>query len=422
MAKVKILVVEDEAITAKDLQNRLKELGYDVPAIAASGEGAIKKVEEIKPDLVLMDIILNGDMDGIGAAEQIRDRFDIPVIYVTAYLDEERLEKTKVSEPYGYILKPFGDKDLRPVIEMALQRHKLEKALRESEAQKQALLDGSPDMIMQIDRNMKLLWANKTALDMNPDAIGQTCHKAFVGLDEPCEDCPCKKAIDTGQIEMSVKYQPTAAGVQGESYWEDIGVPLKDRDGRVVSVIEIARNVTERKQAEEKQKLFSHALDSSIDGLAMGDLEGKITYVNDAFVRMFGYSREELIWNEISFIYPEDQLPKLEKALKATMAGGWIGELVGKRKNGELFPIAISSSLVKDDEGNAIAHMASFEDISERKRAEEELKKKNEELEQFNRLTVGRELKMIELKKEINGLLVQLGEEPRYKIAGEGGR
>jgi two-component sensor histidine kinase len=89
---------------------------------------------------------------------------------------------------------------------------------------------------------------------------------------------------------------------------------------------------------------------------------------------MFGYSREELIGNKIAFIYSEDQLPKLEEALKASMEGDWIGELVGKRKNGELFPIAISSSLVKDDEGNVIALMASHEDISERKRAQEQIK------------------------------------------------
>jgi translation initiation factor RLI1 len=101
------------------------------------------------------------------------------------------------------------------------------------------------------------------------------------------------------------------------------------------------------------------------------------------------------------------------------MDGGWIGELVGRRKDGELFPVAISSSLIKDAEGNVIAHMASHQDISERKRVENELKKKNKELELFNRLAVGRELKMIELKKEINALLEDLGKEPRYEIAGE---
>ena len=133
MAKAKILVVEDDAITARDIQDRLRDLGYDAPAIAASGEEAIKMAEEIKLDLILMDIVLKGDMDGIEAAVQIRDRFDVPVVYLTAFMDEERLERTKVTEPFGYIIKPFEDKELHPIIEMALQRHKMEKTLRESE-------------------------------------------------------------------------------------------------------------------------------------------------------------------------------------------------------------------------------------------------------------------------------------------------
>ena len=161
MAKAKILIVEDEAITAMDLQNRLKELDYDAPAIASSREGAIKRVEEIEPDLVVMDIILKGDMDGIEAAEQIRDRFDIPVVYVTAYLDEERLEKTKASEPYGYITKPFGDKELRPVIEMALQRHTLEKALREKERGYRNLIESSHELIFCKDLDGHYLYYNK---------------------------------------------------------------------------------------------------------------------------------------------------------------------------------------------------------------------------------------------------------------------
>jgi len=163
MAKAKILVVEDEAITARDIQNRLKELDYDVPAIAASGEGAIKSVEEIKPDLVLMDIILKGDMDGIDAAEQIHDRFDVPVVYVTAYLDEERLEKTKVTEPYGYITKPFEDKELRPVIEMALQRHTLEKALRESEEKIRSITASAHDAIIMVDNEETISYWNEAA-------------------------------------------------------------------------------------------------------------------------------------------------------------------------------------------------------------------------------------------------------------------
>lgn len=129
MSKKKILVVEDEAIVAKNIQRCLNKLGYTVPSIVATGEDAIKKVEDSPPDLVLMDIELLGEMDGIEAAKLIKSRFDIPVIYLTAYADEKTLERAKITEPFGYITKPFEDRDLHGTIEMALYKHKTEEAL-----------------------------------------------------------------------------------------------------------------------------------------------------------------------------------------------------------------------------------------------------------------------------------------------------
>lgn len=110
MAKTEILIVEDERITAEDIRLSLGGLGYAVTGMASSGEEAIRKAEEPHPDLVLMDIVLGGDMDGIEAADRIRARFNIPVVYLTAYADEKTLERAKVTQPFGYILKPFDDK------------------------------------------------------------------------------------------------------------------------------------------------------------------------------------------------------------------------------------------------------------------------------------------------------------------------
>ncbi|MBW2005369.1 MAG: PAS domain S-box protein, partial [Deltaproteobacteria bacterium] len=134
----------------------------------------------------------------------------------------------------------------------------------------------------------------------------------------------------------------------------------------------------QKRQAEEELRLFSQAAESSPDGVAMGNFEGRITYVNETFVRMFGYSKEELMGKEIASIHPKDQIPKLEEALKATIEGGWTGELVGKRKNGELFPMAISSTVAMDEKGRIIAHMASHRDITERKQSEEVLRESEE--------------------------------------------
>ncbi len=126
MSKTNILVVEDESIVAKDIQHSLKKLGYTVVGMCSTGEEAIKTAEELKPDLILMDIMLKGDMSGIEAAGQIREKFNIPIIYLTAYADESTLSKAKVSEPYGYIIKPFKEIDLHTSIEMAIYKHEKE--------------------------------------------------------------------------------------------------------------------------------------------------------------------------------------------------------------------------------------------------------------------------------------------------------
>ena len=130
---VKILIVEDESIVAWELQSRLQNLGYSVPAVAFSGEDALSKVESVQPDLVLMDIVLEGEMDGIETAHHISAQYDIPVVYLSAHSDEKTLERAKMTTPYGYILKPIGDRDLHITIEMALYKHKMEKKLKESE-------------------------------------------------------------------------------------------------------------------------------------------------------------------------------------------------------------------------------------------------------------------------------------------------
>ena len=123
MSKNNILVVEDESIVSKDIQQSLKKLGYNIVGAASTGEKAIEIANETKPDLVLMDIMLKGEMSGIETAEKIKETLSIPVIYLTAYADENTLAKAKVTEPYGYIIKPFKEIDLHTSIEMALYKH-----------------------------------------------------------------------------------------------------------------------------------------------------------------------------------------------------------------------------------------------------------------------------------------------------------
>jgi len=125
----RLLVVEDERIVALGLQAQLEGLGYEVAALAASGEDAFARAEQVRPDLVLMDIHLEGEMDGVEAARLIRGRLHVPVVYLTAYSDREIVERAKLTEPLGYVLKPFEERELAVVIEMALYRHRMERKL-----------------------------------------------------------------------------------------------------------------------------------------------------------------------------------------------------------------------------------------------------------------------------------------------------
>ncbi len=123
MSKINVLVVEDESIVSKDIQYSLKKLGYNVVGAAATGEKAIELAGEKNPDIILMDIMLKGDITGIEASAEIKEKYNIPIIFLTAYADENTLSKAKVTEPYAYIIKPFKEIDLHTSIEMALYKH-----------------------------------------------------------------------------------------------------------------------------------------------------------------------------------------------------------------------------------------------------------------------------------------------------------
>jgi diguanylate cyclase (GGDEF)-like protein/PAS domain S-box-containing protein len=163
MEKTRILIVEDEQVVALGLQASLEGLGYAVAARVATGEAAIEKAGALRPDLVLMDINLAGGLDGIEAAEQIRAQFDLPIIYLTALSDTATLQRARVSEPFGYILKPFEERELQSNIEMALYKHRLERQLRDSERKFRSIFTHASDGIVLMDHAGAVIEWNQSA-------------------------------------------------------------------------------------------------------------------------------------------------------------------------------------------------------------------------------------------------------------------
>ncbi len=261
MAKARILVVEDEGLVAKDIQNQLEHLGYTVPAVASSGEEAIRKAAETLPDLVLMDIRLKGEMDGVEAAAQIRDRFNIAVIYVTAYADDETLQRAKITQPFGYILKPFETRELHSAIEMAIYKHEMETKLKESEQWLATVLSSIGDAVIAVivsDETGLVTFMNPVAEALTgwkrEQASGKDLRAVFNVMDEesrtPAES-PVAKALREGAVTSSADHAVLIARDGREVPIDESVAPIADDQGNVTGAVLIFRDITERKRTEE---------------------------------------------------------------------------------------------------------------------------------------------------------------------------
>ena len=211
MSNVKILVVEDESIIAMDIKQRAESLGYTVTAVTPSGEKAVKIAEETTPDLVLMDIVLKGEIDGIEAAQRIKNAHDIPIVYLTAYSDEKTLKRAKVTEPFGYIIKPFEDRELHSAVEMALYKHKMESKLKESEKWLSTTLKSIGDAVIATDRDGNIKFMNPVAAEVTgwdpEDSMGKPLENIFRLVNEktgtPLENPVAKVVHDDILVELN---------------------------------------------------------------------------------------------------------------------------------------------------------------------------------------------------------------------------
>jgi PAS domain S-box-containing protein len=188
MGLAKILIVEDEVIVARTIASQLDQLGYTVIGKASSGKAAISRASETKPDLILMDIIIKGEMDGITTASYIHEQLDIPIIFLTAYGDEQTLERAKVTQPFGYVVKPFTIRDLRISIEIALVKHKLECELRESRDQLATLLNSMSDAVIATNEQGIITFINPAAEKItgwpSTECLGQNISEIINMIDE----------------------------------------------------------------------------------------------------------------------------------------------------------------------------------------------------------------------------------------------
>ena len=384
-ANTKILIVEDEALIALDLKIRLTNWGYTVLGQVFSAEEALKMLERTSPDLVLMDIVLQGKMDGIEAAEIIHSRWGIPVIFTTAYADLDRIERAKLTQPFGYLIKPYQDRDIEVTLEMALFISKADKERRRVEEElriKSMLLDLVSDSVVLHDLDGRLLYVNEAAHTIRgynrDDLLNLTLQILAVPQTAGLIKARIAELINKG-----------AAVFETENFRKDGTILPLEVNARLVdyqgekAVLAVGRDLTERKRIEDSlrasEEKYRALFDHTGTGLIIVEEDRTISLVNSEFLKLTGYTKEEIEGRKKSedFALPEDHQHLLHyhdwrRQNSREAPGEYESRLVDKQ--GRIIQTYNTVSLIP----GTTKSIVSFNNISELKKAQEALRNSEE--------------------------------------------
>jgi|GEM_PF-421530 PAS domain S-box-containing protein len=391
MCKPKILIVEDESIEVMGIEHSLKSSGYEVVGNASTGDEALQKVAKLKPDLVLMDIVLNGEIDGIEAAAQIKENFDIPVIYLTAHPEESAVQRAKLTAPYGYIIKPFNKTELKNIIELALTKHEMETQLNKTNkdlirAQRIAKIGSwennlatndlhwSEEMykILGFPTNTSVNLAEVTSI-FPPEELIRFQHAVNAAINE---DVPYSMDYKIIRPDGSVRYI------------HDEGEIVRNKKGEAKSMFGTTQDITKPNQAEkaliESEEKFRMLFDNALDMISLIEIKengllGKYIEVNKIGIERLGYTRQEFLnMTPQDIVVPEKHAEMSQIAGKLIKNGHVKFEIVHISKDGRKIPVEINNHLFELN-GKNVA-LAVIRDITEIKVAEKALMERNNSL------------------------------------------
>jgi PAS domain S-box-containing protein len=354
-----VFIVEDDSIVADDIRDALVHLGYTVAGTARSGESALEQIGMVHPDLILMDIHLDGKLDGIETAARIRESRDIPVVYLTAHSDTEVLERAKATEPYGYILKPYEDRDLKSTIEIALYKHRVDERVRDSEQLIRSLVNTNTEPVFIVDRDTDVLFINAAFASQRP-ASDTSPHRqkleqyAYAGI--------ISGKLVGAVLEHFYDEAPYRFSEEFNGKWLAHTIyPLPDAQNRISRCAVHSFDISDIKQKEldqstlieqlanEKQSLILYAamIESMDDMIITTDVMGYIMYVNRSFVARFGYTPAEVKKQHIRMLQdPADPLAMDTDAFSIDKKKVWSGNFTGINKHKMRIKTLLKSSPV----------------------------------------------------------------------------
>ena len=299
MDRVRILIAEDEILVARDTENMLLNFGYEVLGIAGTGEEAVAAAGELSPDLILMDIRLRGKVDGVEAARQVRELYNLPVIFVTAHADEATLQRAKLAGPIGYLLKPFEEKELRMTVETAVFKWEMDRELRKREEHYRTLVESLREGIVQLDIQERFTFANQAAHQIFGVPFGALVGRSLGEfLDEKgfallLAVADRRRSGENSAYELQIR-RP------GREIRDLLvtGSPQFDSRGKFRGTFGVFHDITDRKRAEEAVQREANKLSAMIQGMEEGvaliDREDRVIEVNEYFLKLFKMTKPEI--------------------------------------------------------------------------------------------------------------------------------
>jgi two-component system cell cycle sensor histidine kinase/response regulator CckA len=381
-ARPKILVVEDERIVAEDIRRSLKKLGYEVCAVVSTGKDALRKVRQLQPDLVLMDIVLRMEMNGIQTAEKIHEMRDVPVIYLTAYADEETLERAKKTEPYGYILKPFEDRELQTTIEMALYKHRTERRIKESEAWLSTTLKSIAEGVITTNEKTEILFMNPVAETITGRKFQEVSGKEFNSIFQVIHESrgavnPASQALASRSV-VDLSGEAKLVRKNGKVIDVDINAsPIRNENGKVSGVVMAIQDVTHRKLTEQalvKSEQEKRMILSSVsEHVTYHNTELRIIWANEAVGRHLRIDPEQLKGRHCYEVWHRRRQPCVPCPIKETLGSGEMTENEIETDDGWVWLSRVYP--VRDDSGKLTGAVEVARDITQQKKIEEQLEK-----------------------------------------------
>lgn len=384
MPKGNILIVEDEAVVAADLAGKLERAGYRVVGIAADGEEALETAAAQLPDLVLMDIRLAGPMDGIEAAERIRETCSIPIIYLTAHSDAGTLQRASMTEPFGYILKPFDERDITTQIEIVLYKHEAEKSLRESEERYRALVETATDSIITVDAGGVILSCNAATERMfgyrREDLLGRKVTMLIPAWFEECE-APAGRPEDRRIPGGGLRCDVTGRRRQGAEFPLEVAVSRSSVAGET-RCMGILRDLSERTRAEAELRWRADLLEQTHEAVIVWRMGGGILYWNRGATELYGWTVAEATGRSVHRLLESTlpcSAPDFDRRLLE--AGRWYGEIRQRTKTGKT--VLVETRMVPIPDGpEDVLVLETNRDVTDRHADHERICRLAEELEQ----------------------------------------